>query len=380
MNTEDRIEAALWLRPADERAYMEPLAPLVAGEGIQRLRPATRPRARTGLMPLVATLAVALCLGAGALVASLAGGGPAPTGNAPTYELTGRVGCFGQGPGFTPTSSWVDLHSCTYLAVPPQGYGAATWGLDPAYSYSGTDTDIHILVTEWACHGDTPATGRVAQNVQYDSGRVIVTLALRPLTGAQTCLGSPGTPYVLHLDQAVGNRGLFDGGTWPVALMATAGESYQTPLITPTPQPSNWHQPMDCSPDVDTAGFFKGASMTATFDVYCAVLPKGWSVRSTGDPSLPAQVNITYAGPSGATLSLAEGAYCEAVPGTTCERLGTIIGPAMFGDLKGTLASAGGGYWLIVSPKNGAMWTASGTGLSLDEFKALCAALIAVAK
>jgi len=44
MNSDEQIEAALRRQPSDEREYDEPLAALVNGAGVQRVRPVTRPR------------------------------------------------------------------------------------------------------------------------------------------------------------------------------------------------------------------------------------------------------------------------------------------------------------------------------------------------
>jgi len=89
----------------------------------------------------------------------------------------------------------------------------------------------------------------------------------------------------VRLDQAVGSRSLQDGGSWPASTIAIDGHVVVAP--TQSPYPSNWHMPTDCSGTVDDAGFFKAASSTAKYDVYCAVLPAGWTVESHSDPRRP---------------------------------------------------------------------------------------------
>lgn len=381
MNSEERIEAALRRRPADERAYEEPLTALVRSDaGVQRVRPATRSRVRTGALPGLAAIAVVLALGAGALAAGVLRGPAATAGSHNDFELTGRVDCFGQAPGYTPSQGMTSSDSCPLMAVPPTGYGAATWGLDPSVPYSPGASQLHVLVQEQSCNSGQDARGRVAQNVQYRDDAVVVTLAVRPRGGVQECPSNPSTPYVVLLDQPVGSRALQDGDMWPAETLARGGK----PVITPSPTqyPSNWHQPTDCSETIDDAGFFKAASYSAAYDVYCAVLPAGWRLASSTDPQAAAiSMTVTYVGPNGASLELSEGTLCSKGQ-NACPSGGTDIGTAMFGDREGRLVegSSGADFALFVAPGQSPAWTATGSGMSLETFKALTAALIIVGK
>ncbi len=168
---------------------------------------------------------------------------------------------------------------------------------------------LHILVDWQPATEYASADGRIVQNVAYSDADVVVTLAVRSLQGAATCPIRPATPYTVHLNEPVGNRALLDGGLWPPNAIARGGQPVVSP--TPTPYPSSWHQPMDCSPDVDSAGFFKAAAMGTAFDLYCAVLPSGWSMGSkSGDEQGAALVVVTYNGPAGEVLTLQEGNIC----------------------------------------------------------------------
>ena len=174
--------------------------------------------------------------------------------------------------------------SCRLVAVSPSGYGPATWALDPATPYSAGSTQLHVLVDEWACHSFATAEGRIIQNVQYDADAVVVTLAVLARQGPQLCPGTPPTPYVVLLTQPVGTRTLTDGTPWPPALIAVAGSPFYTP--SPTPNPSNWHMPMDCTGEADGPGSFKAASMMAKFEVYLRLAPG--RVAAGGDERLRA--------------------------------------------------------------------------------------------
>jgi hypothetical protein len=140
---------------------------------------------------------------------------------------------------------------------------------------------------------------------------------------------------------------------------------------------------MDCSGGVDAAGFFKATSMMAKFDVYCAVLPAGWSVESrTGDDGQPTTlVTVTYMGPGGETLALFEGDVCSAGQ-SLCAPAGSGLGTAKFGDLEGELFAGppDAGYALYVAPGLSPSCKATGKGMSLETFKSLTAALIMIGK
>ena len=381
MNTEDPVEVALRRRPGDERDYAEPLAALVAGEGVRRVRPVIRPRMRTGAQPALAAIIAVFVIGGAVAVGFLRSPASQSGGGGDGLALTNRVACFGQGLGQAPDPAAVSTDGCPLMAVPPAGYGAATWTLDPSVPYSAGATEIHVLVEEWGCSGGQTAEGRIAQNVQYRDDAVIVTLVVRlPSGDFQTCQGNPPTPFVVRIAQPVGSRALNDGGRWPAQTMARGGQPVVSP--TPTPQPSNWHMPMDCSGEGVGPGSFKAASMSATFDVYCAVLPGGWQRESmSGDQQVGTVVSVVYRGPNGETFGLAEGDICSKVA-SACATGGTDLGKAMFGDREGQLVAAptGADFALYVARGQSPSWTATGIGMTVESFRALTGALIAVAK
>jgi hypothetical protein len=409
---DDRISDALRRRPSDEPEYRkplrldsrpdrlaEPLTTLVPSLGVGGGHPEIQSRTPIRAVPALVILAL---IAAALLVASAmqstanppTGPSPSVAAGLPTYLLTGRVACFGQGPGWTPTPGG-PLDDCPNMAVPPDGYGAADWALDPAFAFSADSTEIHVVVGEMSCHGTYSATGRIAQHVEYAADRVVVTLAVRSFTAADfppssfplvfTCPGTPGTPAVIKLSEPVGTRTLFDGDLYPAVAVATAGHEIVTP--SPTPYPANWHQPMECAgvgQDVDLGGFWKAASMDVTFDVYCPVLPAGWSLASDNEDQLSGVssagvVTIAYNGPNGATLSLREGHFCEP-GGLSCGQSEPAIAQGYFGDHPATLGGSGHSWSLYTAPSSDATWEADGDGLSKDQFLALTAALILVGK
>lgn len=380
MSGHEETKAAPMQPPGDSLADSRPQAVAASGEDFGRARPVMRSRMRAGAQPALAAIVVVLVIGAAVAVGVLRGPAPQSGGGGDNLPLTNRVACFGQAPGQAPDPAAVSTDGCPMMAVPPAGYAAATWTLDPAVPYSATATEIHVLVDEWECHGSQTAEGRIAQNVQFRDDAVIVTLAVRAASGPQTCPGTPPTPYVVRLENAVGSRNLDGGGRWPTQTMARGGQPVVSP--TPTPEPSNWHMPMDCSGEAEGPGSFKAASMNAKFDVYCAVLPSGWQRESmSGDEQVGTVVTVVYRGPNGEIFGLTEGDICLLGAGA-CATGGVDLGKAMFGDREGRLVGAppGADYALYVAPGQSPSWRATGKGMTLETFRALTGALIVVGK
>ena len=250
----DPVEDALRNRPSDERLYDEPLGRLPGSEpaeaaplslllpslGVGRGHPTIRTRPPIGWLTALILLAL---IGATLAISALGFRSPTaqePTAQAPTphpslmgFELTGVVGCFGDaanGRGWHRGSESL-FADCPVLAVAPPGYVAATWKLDPAYSFSANSKEIQVLVMEQACDSGRLATGRIAQSVRYEGDRVLVELAVRlpPEVNGMivvTCPANPWTPYLVQLSEPVGQRDLFDASPDPMTLIARLGQRH----------------------------------------------------------------------------------------------------------------------------------------------------------
>lgn len=91
---------------------------------------------------------------------------------------------------------------------------AATWRLSA--KTTKTSKTLRVLVTEKACASGRSAKGRIAKpRISYEDARVVITIGVTPLTGAQTCKANPATPLTVTLSEALGDRQLFDGGPYP---------------------------------------------------------------------------------------------------------------------------------------------------------------------
>ena len=125
--------------------------------------------------------------------------------------------------------------------------------------------------------------------------------------------------------------------------------------------------------------FFSAIAAAVTWDVYCAVLPAGWSVEGgTYHLAAGGRMEISYLGPNGARFELQEGSFCTG-GASACEPHDQVLGTAAFGDRQGELVTLGPGLALYVDPGAAAMWQAAGTALSRATFVQLCAALAKVA-
>ncbi len=108
--------------------------------------------------------------------------------------------------------------SCRLAAV-FDGKRADPWELDPAAPTPGPDSkEIAILVHVQMCTSGKTSEGRIRPpHVTYGASTVEIAITTDPPTGDQTCPGSPPTPFVVQLDEALGQRTLLDAGREPVA-------------------------------------------------------------------------------------------------------------------------------------------------------------------
>jgi hypothetical protein len=108
--------------------------------------------------------------------------------------------------------------SCPLHVRLPDELGFATWRLDPAEPPAPEDLTITVLVTETACASGKPPLGRLLQPVVLATDdAVTIAIAVRRLPGSQDCPANPEVRAVIQLDESLGDRGLFDGSSFPAA-------------------------------------------------------------------------------------------------------------------------------------------------------------------
>jgi hypothetical protein len=165
----------------------------------------------------------------------------------------------------------------------------------------------------------------------------------------------------------------------PVA--PTAGASATT-SATASPPVASTGPASACTGTPANQAFFVEAASRVRFDVYCAALPSGWYLNS-GDYKTAGggQVTVQYKGPGGATIEIAEGAYCT-TSAVTCSGHVSSLGNASFGDMAGGLALTSASpvtYAVYVAPGTARGYGMSGTGMGQPAFVAYAAAMVKVA-
>jgi len=162
---------------------------------------------------------------------------------------------------------------------------------------------------------------------------------------------------------------------------ASAGEPGESAPPVASASPSVGPGPASaCSGSDENRAFFATLAASVSWDVYCAVLPRGWTVVS-GSYRLAngGKLVISYRGPGGATLSLSEGSFCADASG--CVPSGGDAGSASFGPLPATLvATDAGGFAIVAARGQRPSWLMVTGGLDQATSVSLGAALEHVAR
>jgi hypothetical protein len=110
------------------------------------------------------------------------------------------------------------LSGCSLRPVITHGLGSSEWRVDVSKPPASGSTTLSVEVMERACASGRPADGRIADPiVVYTEDAITITVPVRRVEGEgwATCPPNPWTPFVLELDELIGDRLLFDGGPWP---------------------------------------------------------------------------------------------------------------------------------------------------------------------
>lgn len=206
-------------------------------------------------------------------------------------------------------------------------------------------------------------------------------LALAGCAGPSATPGGPSASPSLSPDATAQASATSAASASPVASeVATASPvASATPVPSPTAGPGATVGPAAaCSGKPAQQQFFEAIAGAVPWDVYCAVLPAGWSVEGgTYHLAGGGRMEIAYDGPNGARFALEEGDFCTS-GASACSPHDQQLGPAGYGDREGNLATLGPGFALYVDAGAAPMWQATGTGLDQATFVGLCAALVKV--
>ena len=123
-------------------------------------------------------------------------------------------------PGAMPlTPPWgVDMSTSCTPRIDVDPLMEAGLALDPEAPPESSDERIALLVTEHACNGGHPATGRVELvDLIETTTTVELVIAVRPhdVDGAFTCPGNQPTPFTVDLEQPLGDRVIMDASVVP---------------------------------------------------------------------------------------------------------------------------------------------------------------------
>ena len=130
-----------------------------------------------------------------------------------------------------------------------------------------------------------------------------------------------------------------------------------------------------CLGSSDTRDFFASFAQTVSWPVYCAVLPKGWSVeKGTYRLKNGGRLTISYRRRSDAArVILDEGTVCADT--NPCVPAGSSLGGAPFGDREADVSSTGDGFAAVVDASENPAWLLTGSGLTEKDFRAIAANL-----
>jgi hypothetical protein len=96
------------------------------------------------------------------------------------------------------------------------GLPASEWKLWEEGEPSPEAETLVVGIEEVACHGFTDPLERLqAPEVRYTEHAALISFWVRPLRGGATCPAPPPSRYELKLPAPLGDRELFDAGTYP---------------------------------------------------------------------------------------------------------------------------------------------------------------------
>jgi hypothetical protein len=126
-----------------------------------------------------------------------------------------------------------------------------------------------------------------------------------------------------------------------------------------------------CFGSNDTRDFFASFAQSVSWPVYCAVLPKGWSVeKGTYRLKDGGRLTITYRRRAdSARVILDQGTVCADT--SPCVPAGTSLGTGPFADREADLSSTGDGFAAVVDEAENPAWLMTGTGITEKDFRGI---------
>jgi hypothetical protein len=223
---------------------------------------------------------------------------------------------------------------------------------------------------------------KVASVPSARRGAVVLAMVVA-LAGCTATKASPETVYVTPIPTAtVAATHTVPPTQAPTATPTPAPTLAPTPTEAPTDTPAPTAAPTSvaaaCTGTADHKAFFADAAHALHFNVYCAVLPKGWWLQE-GKYEHGA-LFVYYKNSAGAGIELNEGSFC-ADPSTCLSGYPT-LGAGSFGDMAGTLhlMNPTPTYGIFVNVHSTPAYAIMGVGLTQAKFVQIAAALHRVPK
>lgn len=189
--------------------------------------------------------------------------------------------------------------ACSSVAqlLPPEPAEQAQWAVDPEAGVDPEATEVPILVREVACNSGQDATGRISTDIEYGPDEVVLTVYVQPRGGDQTCPSNPLTPYVVELEEPLGDRELVNGATDEIAQrpleFPDEAEPGDRPVVANGPVPdhvlliaealhvrANDHEELgdvhDLSPHPDGVGLYLGDQLVRAATPEALGHPEAW--------------------------------------------------------------------------------------------------------
>ncbi|HKX76622.1 MAG TPA: hypothetical protein VJR05_14670, partial [Acidimicrobiia bacterium] len=96
------------------------------------------------------------------------------------------------------------------------GFGNARFVLNPEIAPDPASPELAVLIMERACASGQPPVGReIRPVVTEDELQVTVVVLVEPVQGGADCPGNPWHPVTIELEEALGDRMVYDGSTHP---------------------------------------------------------------------------------------------------------------------------------------------------------------------
>jgi hypothetical protein len=161
----------------------------------------------------------------------------------------------------------------------------------------------------------------------------------------------------------------------PTPTLSPTSPPAPTPTPVPTPAPG-----AGCTGSAAARQWLATQATHFTWTVYCAHLPSGWSIDpingATADYGNGGKLQIYYAAWQGKVMWIEEGNFCSA----SCVHYDTVLGPAMLGDMSGSLYRWESLIVLYVNPATTHAYTLYAEDVTESDFRAYAAAFIRVPK